>query len=188
MQSVPILRHLADLDSAAFVRLTSGYTSPAKYAVHKDESETRTTITLDRVTLPEPYQKTWTYSTDDLDRYTALVREEGLSWGAFVDDTQVGIALGEAHTWNGTLWLWELHVAPAWQGQNIGRTLVDTLAEAGRAAGLRTLRAEVQNTNVPAIDFYRRVGFTLEGIDLSYYANDDVDAGEVALFMKRRLC
>ena len=44
-----------------------------------------------------------------------------------------------------------------------------------------------QTTNVPAIDFYRKVGFEVDGIDLSYYGNNDVEAGEVALFMKRKL-
>ncbi len=42
------------------------------------------------------------------------------------------------------------------------------------------------NTLVPAIDFYRAVGFAVEGIDLSYYTNDDLN-NEVAVFMKRRL-
>ena len=46
---------------------------------------------------------------------------------------------------------------------------------------------ETQTTNVPAIDFYRSVGFEVGGIDLSYYSNDDVQAGEVALFLKRKL-
>jgi len=31
------------------------------------------------------------------------------------------------------------------------------------------------------------MGFELDGINLSYYSNDDVAAGEVAIFMKRKL-
>jgi len=31
------------------------------------------------------------------------------------------------------------------------------------------------------------VGFEVAGIDLSYYSNDDVQTGEVALFLKRKL-
>ena len=46
---------------------------------------------------------------------------------------------------------------------------------------------ETQSTNVPAIEFYRKVGFEVEGIDLSYYSNDDAPDGEVANFMKRKL-
>jgi ribosomal protein S18 acetylase RimI-like enzyme len=36
---------------------------------------------------------------------------------------------------------------------------------------------------VPAIEFYRKVGFEIEGIDLSYYDMTE----EVAVFMKREL-
>lgn len=49
------------------------------------------------------------------------------------------------------------------------------------------INLETQNTNVNAIRFYRRSGFEIEGIDLSYYTNDDVEGGEVAIFMKRKL-
>ena len=64
---------------------------------------------------------------------------------------------------------------------------MDRVALHASKAGLRVLVCETQTTNVPAIDFYRSVGFEVDGIDLSYYSNDDVESGEVALFLKRRL-
>jgi ribosomal protein S18 acetylase RimI-like enzyme len=57
----------------------------------------------------------------------------------------------------------------------------------GRAAGLRTLLCETQSTNVPAIRFYRKMGFELEGLDLSHYRNTDYPDGEMAVFMKKPL-
>ena len=89
--------------------------------------------------------------------------------------------------WNRTLWIWEFHIHPAFHGQGIGRRLMDAMADTGRSAGMRTLRVETQNTNVPAIRFYRSLGFHIEGIDVSFYSNDDLTSGEVALFLKRRL-
>ena len=65
--------------------------------------------------------------------------------------------------------------------------MMEELAERGRTSGLRIVVCETQNINIPAIHFYRRVGFNIEGIDLWYYSNDDQPAGEVAVFMKRRL-
>lgn len=65
--------------------------------------------------------------------------------------------------------------------------LADELASRAQAAGLRALAVETQNTNVAAIRFYRSVGFAIEGIDLSYYSNIDVEDGEVAIFLKRKL-
>jgi ribosomal protein S18 acetylase RimI-like enzyme len=56
-----------------------------------------------------------------------------------------------------------------------------------KRAGCRVVVCETQNTNVPAIDFYRKVGFEIGGIDLSYYSNEDVENGEVAIFMKRKI-
>ena len=49
--------------------------------------------------------------------------------------------------------------------------------------GMRVIVCETQNTNVPAIRFYQRMGFTLDGIDLSFYETID----EVAFFMKRKV-
>ena len=60
-------------------------------------------------------------------------------------------------------------------------------AESGRAAGLRTMRVETQNTNVRAIRFYRRVGLQTDAVDITFYTNHDLEGGEVAVFMKRRL-
>jgi ribosomal protein S18 acetylase RimI-like enzyme len=69
----------------------------------------------------------------------------------------------------------------------VGSQLMEQLAEKGKAAGLRIIVCETQTTNVPAIQFYHRVGFVMEGIDLSYYSNEDYSDGEIAVFMKRRL-
>lgn len=90
--------------------------------------------------------------------------------------------------WNKSLWVWEFHVAEMYRRRGLGRRLMDALAGRAKAAGLRTIVCETQNTDVPAIDFYRAVGFSIEGIDVSYYTNDDLlPGGEVAIFMKRRL-
>jgi ribosomal protein S18 acetylase RimI-like enzyme len=78
-------------------------------------------------------------------------------------------------------------VAQPCQRQGIGRRLMEALAVRATEAGLRVMVCETQNTNLPAIDFYRSVGFEIEGVDLSYYSNRDLIEGEVAIFMKRKL-
>ena len=60
-------------------------------------------------------------------------------------------------------------------------------SEMATAAGLRTIVCETQNTNVPAIQFYRKLGFRMEGIDISYYTNNDLPDGEIAVFMKKQI-
>jgi ribosomal protein S18 acetylase RimI-like enzyme len=71
--------------------------------------------------------------------------------------------------------------------RGIGRALMNRVVERALASKLRIVVLETQNTNVKAIRFYRSMGFSLEAIDLSLYSNQDVESGEVAFFMKRKL-
>lgn len=96
----------------------------------------------------------------------------------------MGIALTEPQAWNRSLMVHELHVAPEYRGQGFGRRLVKSAAAHGRAMGVRCAVCETQSANVPAIRFYRAMGFGLEGVDLSLYTNHDRERGEVAILMK----
>ncbi len=78
-------------------------------------------------------------------------------------------------------------MAEGFRGQGIGKNLMEQAVSLARSAGLRIVVCETQNTNVPAILAYRALGFRVEGVDISYYTNQDYPDGEVALFMKRRL-
>jgi len=105
--------------------------------------------------------------------------------GAYDGDQIVGLALAEAQHRNRSLWVWQFEVLEAYRRKGVGRQLMDSLAEKARHAGLRIIVCETQNTNVPAINFYRKAGFSVEGIDISYYTNNDIDNFEVAIFMKK---
>jgi ribosomal protein S18 acetylase RimI-like enzyme len=168
--------------------LIAGYTTRSAYVVEKSEQEEQTSITLRLVSFASPEQNRFDPPAEDM---VALYREaatKGFCFAAYEGEQMVGIALAEAQKWNRSLWVWEFHIAPSHQGRGIGRQLMERLVEAAKAAGLRIIVCETQSTNVPAIRFYRRVGFTIEGIDLSYYSNEDMEPGRgVAVFMKRRL-
>ncbi len=182
------IRPLTRLDRERLRELMGGYVTTQHYAVQKQEGDAATTITLTLQLLPQPYSKNYwdSLSEDDLGRYAAFLRE-GFSLGAYLNGDWVGVALAEAQPWNRVLNVWELHVHPRQRGAGIGRRLMDELADRARAAGLRALAVETQNTNVAAIRFYRSAGFAIEGIDLSYYTNTDMEDGEVAIFLKRKL-
>jgi ribosomal protein S18 acetylase RimI-like enzyme len=164
----------------------SGYTSTARYSIQKDETCEQTTITMELVALDQLYVKGWPVLDDDVERYRQVVCQE-LSLGAYDGGKLVGVAIAERRDWNRTLWVWEFHVAKACKMMGVGRRLMDALADRASRDGLRVMVCETQSTNVPAIEFYRKVGFEVEGIDLSYYSNDDAPDGEVAIFMKRKL-
>ncbi len=181
------IKILRNIDADAFdLFAASGYTSTAKYRVQKVETREQTTITMELVALDRPYVKSWPVLDDDVERYRRVVRQE-LSLGAYDDGCLVGVAIAERRDWNRTLWVWEFHVAEAHKMMGIGKRLMDALADRARKAGLRVMVCETQSTNIPAIEFYRKTGFEVGSIDLSYYSNDDVPDGEVAIFMKRKL-
>ncbi len=178
------IRTLVRLDRAELEAVITGYSSPARYRVHREESDEAASFRLELVA--QPYVKLPDLTDEDLPIYAAAAAQ-GLSLGAYDGEKLIGVALAERRDWNRSLFVWEFNVAAAYRRQGIGLRLMDALAERARAAGLRVMVCETQTTNVPAIRFYRKAGFALDGIDLSLYGNDDWPDGEVALFMKRRL-
>ena len=82
--------------------------------------------------------------------------------------------------WNRRQVLDELHVAPAHRRRGHARTLIEAVLRIAGANGARELWAETQNVNHPAVQAYRRLGFTLTGLDTTLYGTT-----ETALFLSR---
>lgn len=179
------IQTLKSLTRRELAGVVSGYTSSEKYVVAKEERDAHTTLTLALTPLAVPYHKHFEVDDAELANYQQAL-SYGYSLGAYDGERLVGLAVAEPRPWNNSLWVWEFDVAEAYQRQGIGTRLVATLANRARQEGFRCLVCETQNTNVPAIRFYRRAGFELDGIDLSYYTNMDLDK-EVAVFMKLKL-
>jgi ribosomal protein S18 acetylase RimI-like enzyme len=181
------IRPLLQLDAADLKRVASGYVSNSKYAVTHTDSDHHASFELQLVSLSEPYVKTYNhFDAETVQRYVKVLAD-GYSFGTYHDDLLVGLVIAEAHQWNRSLWVHEFHVAETHRNQGIGRCLMETAAAQARQAALRIIVCETQNTNATAIQVYRKLGFRVEGIDLSYYANSDYPDGEIAVFMKRRL-
>jgi ribosomal protein S18 acetylase RimI-like enzyme len=164
--------------------LIQGYVSHEKYVVSWQAAEERISFALELTPLETPYRQR--FELEPAEHYERIC-DTGFSLAAYEGSSRVAIALCEPHFWNQSLQIHEFHVLPARQGQGIGRELMEAVARQARAAGLRILSAESQNTNIPAIRFYRKLGFRLEGLDLSYYTNQDWPNGEIALWMKRKM-
>jgi streptothricin acetyltransferase len=180
------IRSLRQLNSTDLTRVASGYCSDSKYVVRHTETEDGIRFDLQLVPLNKPYVKKWDDDDDTLQRYQTVLNA-GYSFGGYDGNLLVGLVVAEPHEWNRSLSVWEFHVAESYRNQGIGRRLMECVAEKGKRAGLRTIVCETQNTNVPAIRIYRKLGFRIEGIDISYYSNSDYPNGEIAVFMKRRL-
>jgi ribosomal protein S18 acetylase RimI-like enzyme len=173
----------ADLAAAGFA--FTGYESDEVYAAAKAETAEQVTITL--TLAPRPgFVKRWSDGPTDRERRREVIAD-GLSCGAYCDGRLVGVALMERRRWNNTLHVEDIEVMPAHRGRGIGRMLLEKAVETGRGLGARLVSLETQNTNVPAIRFYRASGFEIDCVDLSLYTNDDAANGEVAVIMKRKL-
>ncbi len=182
------IRPLDTITYADIARVMPGYTSGQRYQVGKVETPERIAITLELVALEAPYVRRWGEDESENEaHYREIIARDRLSLGAYDGERLAGLSIGERHAWNRSLWIWEFGVEEPYRRRGIGRRLMDGMAALGRAAELRTLVVETQSTNVPAICFYRALGFAVEAVDLSYYTNDDYDGGEIAIFMKRKL-
>jgi ribosomal protein S18 acetylase RimI-like enzyme len=178
---------LTSLTATDLKRIASGYSSDSKYAVVYTDSETRAFIDLQLVTLEEPHIGKYDHYDDETLRHYTQVFDKGYSFAAYDGDRLIGLIIAEPHLWNHSLWVCEFHVAETYRQRGIGRQLMECAAEKARQAGLRIIVCETQNTNATAIKVYRRLGFRLEGVDISYYTNNDYPDGDIAVFMKRRL-
>ena len=85
--------------------------------------------------------------------------------------------------WNNTLVMTQLLVDESLRGKGIGRMLFDFVKDFATKEEYRIITLETQNTNVPAIDFYLKMGFTFSGTDLFFYSNDDIGENEVMIRM-----
>jgi streptothricin acetyltransferase len=180
-------RILTELIPADLQRVAGGYVSEERYSVAWQDSDAHASFELRSVPLEKPYVKSFAhFDAHTLDRYEKML-SQGFSLGAYAGNLLVGFLIAEIQEWNRSMMVWEYHVARTHQNRGIGRTLMDRVKSAARQAGMRIIICETQNVNVPAIRIYHKLGFRIEGVDLSFYTNEDYPEGEVAVFMKCRL-
>jgi len=94
----------------------------------------------------------------------------------------VGAVVANLEAWNRRVRVEELHVAPAARRRGIGRALLDSAVAFARARGARCVWLETQAENHPAIQFYRRCGFRLCGLDEGLYDPASAGGADLAVF------
>ncbi|KXS17603.1 hypothetical protein M427DRAFT_54532 [Gonapodya prolifera JEL478] len=77
--------------------------------------------------------------------FTVVLDKDFLEWKK---GDVCAIAVCANESWNGTQILWEFHVHPDFQGQGIGRQLMDHICDIARKQGLTRLEVETKNRNV----------------------------------------
>lgn len=97
----------------------------------------------------------------------------------------VGFATFAHERWNRRTTLWHLYVAATHRKQGVGSALFEGVIEHARSAGMRCVWLETSTLAYPAIQFYRRLGFELCGLDTSLYDSAVTLPGETALYFAR---
>jgi ribosomal protein S18 acetylase RimI-like enzyme len=180
------IRPLPDVDEPLLRRLITGYSATEVHRVARYETPNGVRFELGLAQLEQPFVKHYPLDADAIEQYRGLARA-GHAFGALVNGECAGIAICDPQPWNRSLIVLEFHIAPDVRRSGIGRQLMSAVEQHARTLGMRSIVCETQNTNVPAIRFYRALGFTIDGIDVSLYTNDDLAHGEVALLLKRRV-
>lgn len=163
-----------------------GYISKGVYSVKKELKENEVLFSVKLEDLEEPFTKHWPYIDDDITDYNKVI-EQGLSLGAYDNNTLVGVIIVEEVKWNNSIHIANLLISGQYRGSGIGTSFMDMVTNVAKEKDVRIISLETQNTNVPAITFYLKNGFELDALDLSLYSNDDVSKGEVAFFMKKKI-
>ena len=180
------IRALKTIELADLKCVASGYVSDHKYSVTISESQNSAAIKLELTPLSERFVKRYSFDGETLKQYRTILKDQ-FSFGAYEGNLLIGLIIGEVRAWNNSLWIHEFHVSDTHRRAGLGRNLMESVANKAAKTGIRIIACETQNTNVPAIEAYRRLGFRIEGIDISHYSNEDYPDGEIAIFMKRRL-
>jgi ribosomal protein S18 acetylase RimI-like enzyme len=164
----------------------NGFLTREIYEVSKEEKNHGINISLKLKKLEEPLIKEWPHIEKDIVWYNEIIRQE-LSFGAYDNSRLIGALIVEKREWNNSLWIANIAIAEEYRGRGIGSLLMDNLFRLARVKQVRIIGLETQSTNLPAIKFYRKNDFELDGIDLSLYTNSDVENKEVALYMKKKI-
>lgn len=164
----------------------NGYVSDKQYvpSVKLDpDQQSAIVFELKLENLKEAYVKEWQFSHADFDELVTVI-VTGHSFGVYDEGNLVGVAIAEEKSWNNTLSLSNLLIHKDYRSQGLGAALINALKSHALERKFRLIELEVQNTNFPAISFYRKQGFQFTGLNLALY--DQIET-EIAIFMSYSL-
>lgn len=168
-------------ETAAGTRLRYAYTTPGHYRVKSEPHASGWRLSLDYESFPAPVEK-----SSESTLFEPFVPEPRVFAARLSDRTVGWIELGW-EAWCNRLRVWELLVDAACRRGGVGRALMARAREEAERRGARMIVLETQSCNLPAIAFYRSLGFDWLGCDLAHYSNQDVARGEVRIEMGLRL-
>jgi ribosomal protein S18 acetylase RimI-like enzyme len=166
-------------DQAALGQLDTSFLTDRVYRVEREELAFR----LVPEAVDPPLRKSYGSLADCLERLRRLRHVVVAEVGGEV----VGLATAEPVEWSRRVEVEYFFVAPAARGRGVGRALMESVVGFARAAGAPLVWLETQNVNYPAVQFYRRLGFRICGLDERLYDPRTPTGEETALFLALEL-
>jgi ribosomal protein S18 acetylase RimI-like enzyme len=164
-------------DEAAIAAIDTSFTTDTIYAVTFDREHEA--LALNPETVDPPVTKR--FPIDGLSGWRAW--EHG--WVACEHERIVGFVAWRMQPWNKHVIVWHLYVDRPARGNGAGGALLDHAIGDGIVRGATIAWLETSNLDHPAVQWYRRRGFEISGVDLTRY--EQYAPGEVALYLSRRL-
>ncbi|HMQ70222.1 MAG TPA: GNAT family N-acetyltransferase [Ignavibacteria bacterium] len=161
------------------------FTSNSKYKVIREESEDEIEFNLKLTRHPEFLVGAGYNDKNELEKYNRIMKE-GNSFGAYEDDKLIGFVIAEKREWNNSLRVEMIRVAKDHKRKGIGTLLLNELEKHTRSVNVRLIDIETQNTNVPAIDFYRKNGYEFAGLNMTLYDPEEVGE-DIAVFLSKSI-
>ena len=166
--------------------IPSGFETDRVFRLHK-AGPNPLSWTLEAASAGGSFRKEYdTGKLDDwIEQYEEEVPRSAIHFVIAENPGPVGLLTWATVEWNETIRLIDIRVAPEARRQGVGSALVlHLLGEAGRLRA-RGISVETQINNFPAIQFYKRNGFSIVGFNERLYSNRDLEDQDVALFLFR---
>lgn len=154
----------------------NGYTTEIIYSVSSIELGGSFEFILREKSLL--YTKVWETTSEDIEELNTIIEKEN-SFGAYVNEELAGWIICKHRTWNNSFYIENILIDEKHRRQGIGIMLIKSAIKEARRLNCRVIELETQNTNYPAIQFYRRMGFNITGLNTRLYNNSE----ELALYM-----
>lgn len=102
--------------------------------------------------------------------------------GLFDNQMLIGLVEGNYEEWHQCYRITNIHVDEAFRNKGYGQILMKEMIEISQKKyPIRAIVLETQSCNFPAISFYKKMGFSLIGLDTISYSNNDIEKKDVRL-------
>ncbi|MCW5947672.1 MAG: GNAT family N-acetyltransferase [Fimbriimonadales bacterium] len=106
---------------------------------------------------------------------------------AFIDGEPVGYVEFFLDEFTNLVRVVHLYVRHGYRHMGVGSRMIGSVEQAARHFRARGVVLETQTCNVPAIEFFNRLGYSFWSVDTRFYSNDDIAKRDVRVDLGKEL-